>query len=123
MEKLRLRLEKFLTNPSTKQAYLESCVFRDIEPNAEKCPPGIEDLPDEAIEALDIYNRLGDRVADNIGYLGKDYTLLPVLFNEFGVKDKQLAIEILNIIDGVIIKKSAEELKKAHEDAKRRAGK
>lgn len=123
MEKLRIRLEKFLTSTTTKEAYLESCEFRGIEPNLEKCPPGIEDLPDEVIEALDIYNRLGDRVADNIGYLGKDYTLLPVLFTEFDIKDRKLTIEILNIIDGVIIKKSAEELKKAHEDIKRRAGK
>lgn len=86
-------------------------------------PPGLEDFPEEVIEAMDIYNRLGDRVADNIGYLGKDYSLLPILMAEFNILDRKLLIEILNTIDGIIIKKSAEDRRKALEEVKTRAGK
>lgn len=122
MEKLRTRLEKFLTSTTTKAQYLESCVFRNIEPNMDKCPPDIWDFPSEVVEALDIYNRLGDRVSE-AGYLGKDYTLLGILLDEYNVSNRKLIIEILNIVDGVLIKKSAEEIKKEHEAIKRRAGK
>jgi hypothetical protein len=83
------------------------------EPDPEKMPPDLEDFPPIVQEALGVFNILGDRVAADIGYLGKDYTLLPVYLE--GVEDKELFLEILAWLDAKLVKKSAEEMKRARD--------
>jgi len=48
------------------------------EPDPEEIPPEVEDFPLDVQKALLLYNKLGDRIYPDIGYLGKDYTQLPI---------------------------------------------
>ena len=101
----------------TKDRYLEMQSQLCRDPDPEKCPPGIEDFPSVVQEAIYVFNSLGDRVVADIGYLGKDYTLLPAYLND--VEDKETYLEVMAWLDGKIIKKSQEEMKRARDKIKR----
>ena len=76
------RFDKWQKNSNvgmTKERYLEMEEQLGREPNPDNCPPGIEDFPDSVSESIQIFNYLGDRVYPEIGYMGKDYTNLPIL--------------------------------------------
>ena len=49
----------------------------------DRIPPDAEDFPEAVITALNIYNSLGNRVYPDIGYIGKDYTNLELLYKFF----------------------------------------
>ena len=53
----------------------------------DRIPPDVEDFPDSVITALNIYNSLGNRVYPDIGYVGKDYTNLELLYKFFYIED------------------------------------
>ena len=117
------RLEKWHNNleaKMTKARYLEMCAQTGREPDPDKCPPDENDFPYIVQRAIEVFNMLGDRVASDIGYLGKDYTLLPVHMDEF-IDDKQLFLEIIAWLDSKLIKKSSEEMKRARDEAKRKS--
>ena len=101
----------------TQERYLDMCEQLGREPDPEKMPPDWTDLPFIAQEALTVFNTLGDRLAADIGYLGKDYTLLPIYLE--GVDDKELFLEILAWMDDKLIRKSSEDMKRAREQVKR----
>lgn len=82
-------------------------------------PLELSDFPEEVQEAFVIYNSLGDRVAAELGYLGKDFTNLNFLIEVYQVLDKELLLDILLWLDRRAIKRSSDELKKAHEKLKR----
>jgi len=100
-----------------KERYLEVCAQLGKEPDLDKMPPDFSDLPPVVQEALHIFNLLGDRIAADIGYLGKDYSLLPVYLAD--IEDKELFLEVLSWMDNKVIKKSADEMKRMREQAKR----
>jgi hypothetical protein len=87
-----------------------------VEPNPDKIPPELTDFPVEVQEALEIFNNLNDRIVADIGYLGKDYTILPLYMEN--IEDRRLFLDVLSWMDNKIIKKSAEEMKRARERAK-----
>lgn len=119
------RFEKWQKNNAvgmTKERYLEMEEQLGREPNPEKCPPGIEDFPDEIIEAIQIFNYLGDRVYPEIGYVGKDYTNLPILMKVFEIDNKELLLEVLSRLDSEAIKISQERLKREYDKMKRKNG-
>ncbi len=91
------------------------------EPNPERCPPGVEDFPGIILEAIEIFNYLGDRVYPEIGYIGKDYTNLPVLMQIYCIENKELLLDTLSRLDGEAIKTSQERLKREHDKIKRRS--
>jgi hypothetical protein len=93
------------------------CEQLGTEPNPEKMPPGIEDFPDIVQKALHVYNMLGDRIASDIGYLGKDYSLLPAYLEE---ENKEIFLEVLSWMDSKMIKKSNEEMKRARDKIKKK---
>lgn len=99
----------------TKERYLEMCDQLGTEPNPDKIPPDMEDFPDVVQRALHVYNLLGDRIAADIGYLGKDYSILPAYLDE----DKEIFLEVLSWMDDKIIKKSAEDMKRARDKIKK----
>jgi len=114
------RLEKWYSNTDAKmnkERYLEVCAQLGKEPDLDKMPPDFSDLPPVVQEALHIFNLLGDRIAADIGYLGKDYSLLPVYLAD--IEDKELFLEVLSWMDNKVIKKSADEMKRMREQAKR----
>ena len=81
------RLESFFNNLDTKmtqERYLTMCEQMGKDPNPDEIPPAWEDLPDIACTAVNIFNQLGDRVFPEIGYMGKDYTNLPLFIEVYG---------------------------------------
>lgn len=105
----------------TQERYLKMCEQLGKEPNLEEMPPAWEDFPDIVCDAINIFNQLGDRVFPEIGYMGKDYTNLPILIEINMVDNRELLLEILNWLDNRAIKKSSEELKKEYDKIKRKS--
>ena len=91
---------------------------KEIDP--EKIPPEWGDFPEIVQQAVNIYNSLGDRIAADIGFLGKDYTLLPTLLEIEGVFNKDFTMEIILWLETRTINKSNEEMKKAHAKLKKK---
>lgn len=90
------------------------------EPDEEEMPPAINDFPDIAIIALEIFSCLGDRIYPEIGYTGKDFTNLDTYINIYGVEDKELLLEILNILESRAIELSRKQLKAERAKLKRK---
>ena len=104
----------------TQERYLKMCEQLGKEPNMDEIPPSIEDFPDIAIDALNTFSRLGDRVYPDIGYMGKDFTTLPYYLDMYGVEDEELFLEILTFLDSRAIKSSQDSLKREREKLKRK---
>jgi hypothetical protein len=85
-------------------------------------PVAIEDFPEIVLMAINIFNRLGDRVYPEIGYIGKDYTNLLMYMEILGVAnpDKDFFLEVIEWLDARAIKKSAESLKREYDKMKRK---
>lgn len=103
----------------TRESYFNMCEQLGKEPNPDSIPPDLDDLPESVQEAIIIFNSLGDRVYPEIGYVGKDYTNLPILFEIYGVENKELALDVLTFLDSRAIKSSSEQLKKQYDKLKR----
>lgn len=118
------RLERWQNNLNvgmTKERYLKICEQTHKEPNPDRCPPGYEDFPEVLQQALEVYNKLGDRVYPDIGYMGKDFTALPLHMKVVGVSNEDLFLEALVRLDAHMIKKSSDELKQARKAAEAKA--
>lgn len=117
------RFEKWQQNSHvgmTKDRYLEMQQQLGKEADPEKCPPGIEDFPQIVIDGLEIFNYLGDRIYPEIGYMGKDYTNLPILMKLYNVDNKELLLDVLSRLDSEAIKISQERLKREYDKMKRK---
>ena len=89
----------------------------------EKIPPTMDDFPEEVNIAMDIFNRMGDRVFPDIGYIGKDFTNLNLYLDIYGVDkqtEKDFILEIIEWLDARAIKKSSEQLKREYDKMKRK---
>jgi hypothetical protein len=104
----------------TKDKYLSLCEQLKQEPSEEKCPPGYEDFPEPVQQAIEVFNKLGDRVYPDIGYMGKDYTSINLHMEVAGVTQKEIFLDTLVRLDAFMIKKSAEQLKKARDSVKKK---
>jgi len=89
------------------------------EPIEDEIPPSFEDFPEIAQQALNTFSILGDKVVADIGYLGKDYSLLPYLIEHHGIEDTEWFIEILTYLESRAIKTSQDQLKREREKLKR----
>lgn len=89
------------------------------EPSEAKCPPDYEDFPLPLQQAIEVFNRLGDRVVADIGFLGKDYTSLPLHMKVCKVEEEDIFLEALIRLDASLIKKSADQMKKARDSIKK----
>jgi len=103
----------------TKERYFEICSQMGEEPNPDRVPPDVEDFPLDVQRALILFNKLGDRVLPDIGYLGKDYSQVPTLMEVYEVEDKKLFLEALLRLDARLIEKSQAEMKAARERLKK----
>lgn len=123
-EQLLKRIDALYTNLDTgmtQEKYLKICEQLKQEPDPDKMPPAWEDLPEIVQIAINTFNALGDRVYPEIGYVGKDYTNLPIFLDVYDIEDKDYFVEILNWLDARAIKKSSEKLKKEYEKLKRKS--
>lgn len=104
----------------TKEKYLALCEQMGKEPSPEKCPPDYEDFPEAVQQAIETYNRLGDRVYPEIGFLGKDFTPLDLHMEVLGVAEKDIFLETLVRLDAFMVKQSQDELKRARDKIKKK---
>jgi len=98
----------------SKEQYLMMCEQTGEEIDWEKCPPETEDFPQSVITALNIYNSLGNRIYPDIGYIGKDYHNINLLFDLYDVKykiQKEWALELLLYLDKRTIEESQKQIK------------
>ena len=88
----------------------------------DKCPPDIEDFPDSIIRAISIYNSLGDRIYPDIGFVGKDFTNLSLLYDLYLIKEyeKDWLFELLLFLDSNNIKENQRRLKSEYDKIKRK---
>ena len=105
----------------TPDRYFEMQEQMGLEIIEEDIPPSLEDMPAIVINAMDTFNWLGDRVYPEIGYVGKDYTNLELLYKFFYIeeKDKDFIFEIVLYLEGVEIEKSQRRLKAEYDKIKR----
>lgn len=123
-EKCLKRLEQLFKNLDsgmTRERYFEMQEQMGLEPIEDDVPPDWEDFPELVGVAVECFNRLGDRVFPEIGYIGKDYTSLPI-FLQLSVEEseKDFFLQILEWLDNRAIKKASEELKRQYDKMKRK---
>lgn len=83
-------------------------------------PIGFEDLPLECQLAYHIYNRLGNRVYGDVGFVGKDYTNLPMLIEIHNIFDKCLLLTLLTKIESIEVADAQKKIKKMYDDMKKK---
>ena len=104
----------------TKDKYLEICYEMGDTPNPDKCPPDLEDFPLDVQKAIVAYGKFGDRVAADIGYIGKDLSPLQVYMDLYDVESKELFIDTILSLDQRMIEKSAEAMKRERDKLKKK---
>ena len=88
----------------------------------DKCPPDLEDFPESVYTTLNIYNSMGSRVQADIGYIGKDYTNLNILYDFYYITEKEekdWIFELLLFLDEREIKESQRQMKREIDKIKR----
>jgi len=104
-----------------KDRYLSMMDELDQDPVLEEIPPGIEDFPEIVIDGINTFNSLGDRIYPEIGYIGKDYTNLPLYIEMYKIEDKDTFLEILLRLDAEAIKTAQDKLKREYDRIKRKS--
>ncbi len=105
----------------TQERYLKMCDQLGKEPSEDEIPPDWQDFPEMAISAINTFNMLGDRIAPDIGFIGKDFTNLLHYIEVYGVEDKELFLDIINLLETRAIKQSHEMMKREREKLKRKS--
>ena len=106
----------------TRDRYFEMQEQMGHEPEEDMIPPDMDDLPELCHIAIEIYNRMGDRVYPEIGFIGKDYTKLDTYLEVFGIEEggTDFLLEIIEWLDSRAAKQSAEQLKREYSKLKRK---
>lgn len=94
----------------TKEGYLSMCEQLGNEPLAEEIPMDLDDFPYQVQIAMQIYQILPDRWEGFSGtYLGKEYSIIPFLFDTFEVECRKDTLYYINVINNIIIDMRAKE--------------
>jgi len=104
----------------TRERYLKMCEQLGKEPDEKEIPPDWEDFPTVVIDAMSVFSMLGDRIMADIGFVGKDFTNLPLYMEIYAVEDKELFLEILTFLESRAIKDSRENMKRERDKLKRK---
>jgi len=89
----------------------------------EKCPPDWEDFPLSVHNAINIFHTLGSKIMPEIGYTGKDYTLLDSLLKSYRIEEsteKDWIFELLIFLDMRTLEESQKQLKAEYDKIKRK---
>ena len=88
----------------------------------EKCPPDIEDFPTSIFTALNIFESLGVRIYPDVGYVGRDYTNLNLLYKVYFVEkhEEDWIFELLLFLDSRAIQESQKRMKAEMDRIKRK---
>lgn len=106
-----------------KDQYLRMCEQTGQEIDWDRCPPEQEDFPTSVHVALNIYNSLGSRIYPDVGYVGKDFTLLDTHFRLSYInepKEQDWIIELLLFIDSYQISESQRKIKAEYDKIKKK---
>jgi len=104
----------------TRERYFMMCEQLGKEPDDEEIPPDWEDFPTIVIDAMSVFSMLGDRIMADIGFVGKDFTNLPLYMEIYSVEDKELFLEILTFLESRAREASQENMKKERDKLKRK---
>ncbi len=106
----------------TKDQYLRMVEQTGEEIDWDRIPPDLEDFPESVYTALCIFNSMGNRLQADIGYLGKDYTNLELLYKFYLIKEyeKDWIFELLLFLDEREIKESQKRMKSEMDKIKRK---
>ena len=106
----------------TKDQYLRMCEQTGEEIDWERSPPDEEDFPDSILTTLNIYYSLGNRVYGDVGYVGKDFTNLPLLYELYKIQEhqKDWIFELLLFLDSRAIEESQRRMKAEYDKIKRK---
>ena len=101
------------------------CEQLGTEPIPEEIPASFEDFPYVVQEALNIFSILPDNWEGMSGtYMGKDYSILPYLFDEiFQVDNKQQTMQLLLTIGSIVMSQRSREQSARQKKAKLKKGK
>ena len=89
----------------------------------DRCPPEWDDFPSSVETAMTIFNSLGDYVYPEIGYTGKNFTNLELLYNFYNIKEKtekEWIFELLLHLESDTIAKSQKRLKSEYDKMKKK---
>jgi len=109
----------------SKEQYLMMCEQLGNEPLPEEIPADYSDFPYEVQEAINIFTILPD-IWDGMSgtYMGKDYSLLPYLFDEiFEVEDKKQSMQVLLMIGRLVSNMHSKAQKERQRKAKTKSRK
>jgi len=90
------------------------------EPVESEIPPDWSDFPPQVMTAMNVFNMLGDKLVPDIGFIGKDYTNLPIFLEIHEIEDKDFFLEILTWLDSRAVQTSQEAMKRQHDKLKRK---
>ena len=104
----------------TKDQYLRMVEQTGEEIDWDRCPPEAEDFPEIVIDCINIHHSLGNRMYPEIGYMGKDYTNLPLLLKLYDIQEHQeeYVYDILLFLDNQAIESSQAKLKAEYDKMK-----
>ena len=105
----------------TRKKYIRMKEQLGQEPSEIEMPPDWDDFPEIVHCAINTFNAMGDRIQSYIGYIGKDYTLLPHYIELYNITDEEFFLEILSWLDSRAVKQSSEAMKKQHDKLKRKS--
>ena len=106
----------------TKDQYLRMVEQTGEEIDWDRCPPDIEDFPMIVLDALNIFNSLGNRVYPDVGFIGKDYSNLEFLYQVYNRKTKyerEIIFDVLLHLEADTQKESRRQIKAAYDKVKR----
>ena len=107
----------------SKDQYLRMVEQTGEEIDWDRCPPDIEDFPDSVITAMHIFNQLGNRMYPDVGFVGKDYTNLDLLYDFHRITEdieKEYIFEILIFMDNKTQEDSRKKIKAEYDKMKRK---
>ena len=122
-ESLWKRLERWqncLETKTTADTYFKLCEQLEQEPDPDQIPPEINDFPEDVQLAIEVFNKLSDKIVADIGYLGKDWTALQYFMPLYDISNKEVFLETILRLDERQIRKSAEEMKQARDRLKKK---
>lgn len=115
------RLDRYMAGDISRDKYLQLCEQLNRDPDPEKLPPELDDFPDDIQKALIVFNQLGDRIAPDIGYLGKDMSGINAFIEAYEVSDTKIFLEAVVRLDQKVIEESQKKLKAERDKIKRKA--
>mgnify|MGYP003673370478 CR=1 FL=1 len=107
----------------TKDQYLRMVEQTGEEIDWDRCPPDEEDFPESVVTALNIYHSLGNKIYGEVGYTGKDFTNMDLVFYIYKVTDyiqKAWIFDLLLFIDSISIEENQKRLKAEYDRIKKK---